>query len=190
VPVCHLGAGPVAPTQPHELGLDTSYLNPYYRGQKPTGSTKNIFILTMNAAARPRRTSRGKALLLSCRNAYGLCGRKLELAPPSKYKLTNPDTCQDASRNLKFGKAPRPHGIPSRTLQHLPQHAVNLLVRIFVAVIRSTLTKWKHTRVIPIRKPRTRHCLQRIVPCLLDTIGKLFENIPLAKILSEVRIVD
>jgi hypothetical protein len=83
-----------------------------------------------------------------------------------------------------------PNRIPNRALKHLPQQAVSLLVLIFNAILLSHHfpTAWKHTRVISILKPgkdpALPSCCRPI--SLLDTNGKLFEKILLARILHEV----
>jgi hypothetical protein len=57
--------------------------------------------------------------------------RSYFMAPASEPKLTNPEEVQEAIRGLKASKAPGPNGIPNRALNHLPQRAVKLLVKIF-----------------------------------------------------------
>jgi hypothetical protein len=110
--------------------------------------------------------------------------------PASEPHLTNPDEVQAALRGLKPAKAPGPNGIPNRALKHLPMRAVLLLVHIFNAVLRTHHypTGWKHARVISILKPGkdpAQPTSYRPIS-LLDTIGKVFEKILLARILHEV----
>jgi hypothetical protein len=111
-------------------------------------------------------------------------------APASKPKLNNPMEVQDAIWGLKDGKAPGPNGSPNRALKHLPQLAISLLVPLFNAALLAQCFPrvWKHARVISILKPGNDPSLpssyRRI--SLLDTIGKLFKNILLSRILSEV----
>jgi hypothetical protein len=107
-----------------------------------------------------------------------------------KPKLTNPMEVQDAIRGLKVGKAPGPNGLPNRALKHLPQRAICLLVALSNTALLAQYfpTVWKHARVISILKPRKDPSLPSSYhPInLLHTIGKLSENIPLSRILSEV----
>ena len=111
-------------------------------------------------------------------------------APASEPKLTNPDEVHEAIRGLKVGKAPSPNGIPNRALKHLPQRAVSLLVRIFNAILLTHHfpSLWKHARVTSILKPEKNPALPSSYRpiSLLDSIGKLFEKILLARILQEV----
>jgi hypothetical protein len=114
----------------------------------------------------------------------------LTLTPASEPKLTNPEEVQEAIRGLKVSKAPDPNGLLNRALKHLPQRAVSLLVQIFNAILLTHYfpTMWKHARVIPILKPGKDPALPSSYQpiSLLDTIGKIFENILLARILHEV----
>jgi hypothetical protein len=116
--------------------------------------------------------------------------RSYFLTPARERKLTTPEEVQEAIRGLKVSKAPGPNGIPNRALKHLPQRAVSLLVLLFNAIllIHHLPSVWKHARVISILKPGNDPALpssyRRI--SLLDTIGKLFEKIILARILHEV----
>jgi len=113
-------------------------------------------------------------------------------APVSEPKLTNPEEVQEAIRGLKVSKAPGPNGIPNRALKHLPHRAVSLLVLIFNAILLShhLPTAWKHARVISILKPGNDPALPSSYRpiSLLDTIGKLFEKILLARILHEISV--
>jgi hypothetical protein len=110
--------------------------------------------------------------------------------PASEPKLTNPEEVQEAIRGLRIGKAPGPNGIPNRALKNLPRRAVSLLVQIFNAVLLTHHfpTVWKQAMVISILKrgkdPALPSSYRPI--SLLDTIGKLFEKILLARILHEV----
>jgi hypothetical protein len=97
---------------------------------------------------------------------------------------------QDAILGLKVGKAPGPNGLPNRALKHLPQRAIGLLVALFKAALIPQYFPpvLKHGRVISILKPGKDPSLpsshRPISP--LDTIGKLFENILVSRILIEV----
>ena len=80
--------------------------------------------------------------------------------------------------------------MPNRALKHLPQRAVSLLVHIFNAILLTHYLPivWKHARVITILKPGKDPALPSSYRpiSLLDTIGKLFEKILLARMLHEV----
>jgi hypothetical protein len=114
------------------------------------------------------------------------------MAPASEPKLTNPEEVQEAIRGVKFSKSPGLNGIPNRALKHLPQRAVNLLFLIFntILVTHHFPTAWKHARVFSILKPGKDPALPSSYRpiSLLDTIGKLFEKILLARILYEVNV--
>ena len=105
-------------------------------------------------------------------------------------QLTNSDEFQEAIRSIKVGKAPGSNGIPNRALKHLPQRAVSLLVRIFNAILftHHFPSLWKHARLTSILKPGKDPALPSSYRpiILLDTIGKLFEKILVARILHEV----
>jgi len=94
-------------------------------------------------------------------------------------------------RSPKVSKAPGPNGIPNRALKHLPQRAVSFLAEIVNAVLRAYHfpTVWKHARVISVLKPGKDPALPSSYRpiSLLDTTGKLFENILLTRILHAVR---
>ena len=113
-------------------------------------------------------------------------------APVSEPKLTKPEEVQEGIRGLKVSNAPGPKGIPKRALNHLPQRAVSLLVLIFNAILLTHHfpTAWKHGRVISIWKPENDPALPSSYwpISLLDTIGKLFEKILLARMLHEVSV--
>jgi hypothetical protein len=116
--------------------------------------------------------------------------RSYFLTPASEPKITTPDEVHEAIMGLKDSKAPGPNGIPNRALKHLPQRAVSLLVQIFNAILvtHHFPIGWKHARVFSILKPGKDPALPSSYrPInLLDTIGKLFENILLARILHVV----
>ena len=118
--------------------------------------------------------------------------RSYLMAPPGETKLTNPEEVQEAIRCLKVRKAPCQNGIPDKALKHLPQRLVFLLVLIFNAILLTHHfpTRWKHTRVISILKPGKDPALRSSYGpiSLLDTIGKLFEKILMARILHEVSV--
>ena len=118
------------------------------------------------------------------KNDYQLLGA--EFASP---KLTTPDEVHEAIRDLKVSKAPGPNSIPNRALKYLPQWAVSLLAQIFNAVLTHHFpTAWRHARVISILKPGKDPPLPSSYQpiSLMDTIGKLFEKILLARILHVV----
>jgi hypothetical protein len=116
--------------------------------------------------------------------------RSCYLTPASERKLTTLEEVQEAIRGLKVSKASGPNGIPDRALKHLPQRAVSLLVQILNAILLTHHfpSVWKHARVISILKPGKDPAVPSSYRpiCLLDTIGKLFEKILLARILHEV----
>ena len=117
--------------------------------------------------------------------------RSFLMTPASEPKLTNPEEVQEAIRGLKVSKVPGPNGIPNRAFKHLPERTVSLLALIFNAIlIRHFPTAWKHARVISILKPGKDPALPSSYRHIniLDTIGKLFEKIPLARILHEVKV--
>jgi hypothetical protein len=113
--------------------------------------------------------------------------RAYEYAPASEPKLTSPSEVLQA---IKVGKAPSPNGIPNRVLRHLPKRAITFLTKLFDAVLRRKYvpSAWKHARVVSILKPGKDPTLpssyRPIRP--LDTVGKLFEKILLARDLREV----
>jgi hypothetical protein len=112
------------------------------------------------------------------------------MTPASEHKLTNPDEVQHVISGLKFRKAPGTNGIPNRALKHLPKRAVSFHAKIFNAILLTYNfpTMWNHARVISILTPGKDPALSssnRPIS-LLDTIGKIFEKILLARILHEV----
>jgi hypothetical protein len=117
--------------------------------------------------------------------------RSYFLTPASEPKLTTPDEVQEAIRGLKDSKALGSNGIPNRALKHLPQRAVSLLVQIFNAILLTHHfpTGWKHPRAISILKPGKDPALPSSYRpiSLFDTIGKLFENILLDRILHVLK---
>jgi hypothetical protein len=116
--------------------------------------------------------------------------RSYFLTPASEPKLTNPDEVYEATRGLKIGKALGPNGIPNRALKHLSQRAISLLGQIFnrIVLTHHFPSLWKHARVISILRPGKDSALPSSYRpiSLLETIGKLFEKILLARILHEV----
>jgi hypothetical protein len=102
------------------------------------------------------------------------------MAPGNEPNLINPEEVQEAIRGLSFGKAPGPNVIPNRSLKHLPQRAISLLVLIFKTLLLTHHfpTAWNHARVISIHKPRKDQALPSSYrPIrLLDTNSKLFEK--------------
>jgi hypothetical protein len=116
--------------------------------------------------------------------------RTYSYAPASEPQLTNPAEVQTAFRGLKVSKAPGPDGIPNTALKHLPLSAVSLLVVLFNAILSTQYfpVAWKHACVFSILKPGKDPALPSSYRpiSLLDTIGKLFEQILLSRILYEV----
>jgi hypothetical protein len=117
--------------------------------------------------------------------------RAYEHAPASEPKLTSPSEVQQTIRGPKVGKDSGPNGIPNRVLRHLPKRAITFLTKVFNAFHRRQYfpSAWKHARVVSILKPGKDPTLPSSYrPIgLLDTVGKLFEKILLARILREVR---
>ena len=111
-------------------------------------------------------------------------------APASEHNLTNPDEVHEAISGLKVRKAPGTNCIPNRALKLLPQRAVSLLVRIFYAILLAHRfpSLGKHARMTSILKPGKDPALPSSYRpiSLLDSIGKLFENILLARILHKL----
>jgi hypothetical protein len=97
---------------------------------------------------------------------------------------------QDAIRGFKVGKAPGPNGLLNWALKLFPQRAISFLVAIFKAAFLAQYFPpvWKHGRVISILKPGKDPSLPSSYrPInLIDTIGKLFENILLCMIITDV----
>ena len=89
-------------------------------------------------------------------------------------------------RELKVHKAPGPNGVPNTTKRHLPDRALTFLTVVFNAVLmlQEPITLWKHASVISILKPGKDSTLRSSYRpiSLLDTVGKLFEKILLARI--------
>jgi len=112
--------------------------------------------------------------------------RSYFLTPASEPKLTNPDVVLEAIKGLNVGKTPGPNGIPNRALKLLPQRAVSLLLQLFNELLHTHHFPivWKYSRVISILRPEKASALPSSYRpiSLLDTIGKLFENILLTRI--------
>jgi hypothetical protein len=116
--------------------------------------------------------------------------RTYEYAPTSEPKLTSPSEVLQAISLLKVGKAPGPNGIPNRDLRHLPKRVMTFLTKVFNAVLRRQYfpSAWKHAHVVSTLKPGKDPTLPSSyrLKSLLDTVGKLFEKILLARALREV----
>jgi hypothetical protein len=116
--------------------------------------------------------------------------RAYEYTPANKPKLTSPSEVQEAIRGLKVGKSPGPNGISNGVLRHLTKRAITFLTKVFNAVFRRKYlpSTWKHARVVFILKPAKDPALPSSYRpiSLLDTVGKLFERILLARVLREV----
>jgi len=113
------------------------------------------------------------------------------ISPASEPQFTIPDEVHSAINVLKVSKSPSPNGIPNRVLRHLPKRAVSFIANVFNAVLRTHHhpQAWKHARQISILKPGKDTPLpSSYLPInLLDTIGKLFEKILLARIIYVVK---
>jgi hypothetical protein len=116
--------------------------------------------------------------------------RPYEYAPASERKLTSPSDVLEAIKGLKVGKALGPNGVPNRALRHLPKRAITFLGKLFNAVLRRQYIPpaWKHARVVSTLKPGKDPTLSSSYrpTSLLDTVGKLFGKILLARVLREV----
>jgi hypothetical protein len=116
--------------------------------------------------------------------------RSYFMSPASEPNISNPGEVQDVIRGLKVSKAPGPNSIPNRVLKHLPQRVLSLLAQIFNSILLTHQfpTMWKHARVISVLKPGKDPALPSSYRpiSLLDTIGKIFEKILLARILHEL----
>jgi hypothetical protein len=116
--------------------------------------------------------------------------RAYEYAPASEPTLTTATEVLKAIKGLKAGKAPGPNGIPNMVLRHLPKRAITFLMKVFNAVLRKQYFPpvWKHARVLPILKPGKDPTLPPSYRpiSLLDTVGKLFEEILPSRVLREV----
>ena len=112
------------------------------------------------------------------------------LTPANEPKLTNPDEVHETIWGLKVCKAPGPYGTPNRALKHLPPaNDFPPGLDLQCCTPHPSLPQvWKHARVISILKPgkdtALSHSYRHI--SLLDTIGKLFEEILLSRILQVV----
>jgi hypothetical protein len=113
--------------------------------------------------------------------------------PVSEPKLTNADEVHEVITGIKFVKAPGPNGIRNSIFKDHPQRAVSVLVCIFNSILLTHHfpSLWKHAGVISVLKPGNYPALPisyRPIS-LLDAIGKLYEKIPPAGILHEVKAV-
>lgn len=106
--------------------------------------------------------------------------RSCVMTPAREPKLNNPNELQAAIIGLMFGKDPGPNGIPHRALKHISKRAVSLLSR--------SSTRSSTPTIFPLlesgKYPAQPSSYQPI--SLIDTIGKLFENIFLTRILNEL----
>jgi hypothetical protein len=116
--------------------------------------------------------------------------RAYEYAPASEPKLTSPSGVLQFIRGIKVGKTPGPNGFPNKVPRHLHKRAITYLTKLFNAVLRRQYfpSAWKHARVLSILKPGKDPMLPSSYrPInLLDTVGKFFEKILLARVLREV----
>jgi hypothetical protein len=117
--------------------------------------------------------------------------RAYEYAPASEHKLTSPSEVIEAIKGLKVGKTPGPNGVHNRALRNLPKRAITFLTKLFNAVLRRQYIPpaWKHAHVVSILKQGKVPTLpSSYIPIsLLDTVGKLFEKILLARVLRQVK---
>jgi hypothetical protein len=87
---------------------------------------------------------------------------------------------------MKVGKASGQNGIPNIVLRR----AIIFLTKVFNAIFRRQYfpPAWKHVRVVSILKPGKNPTLPSSYrhKSILDTVGKLFEKILLARVHREV----
>jgi hypothetical protein len=116
--------------------------------------------------------------------------RAYEYASAIQPKLTSPFEVQQAITCLRVGKDPGPNGIKNRVIRHLPKRAITFLTKVFNAVLHRQYfpSALKHASVVSILKPGMDPSLPSSYRSisLLDIVGKLFENILLARVLLEV----
>jgi hypothetical protein len=111
-------------------------------------------------------------------------------APATEPTLTTPSKVLQAIEGLKVGEAPGPYGIPGRVLRHLPKRSINFPTKTSNSVLRRPCVSaaWQSDPVVPILKPgkdpTLASCCRPIG--VLDTVGKLFEEILLTRLLREV----
>jgi hypothetical protein len=114
--------------------------------------------------------------------------RAYEYAPATEPKLTSPSEVLQAIRGQKVGEALRQNGIPNRVLRHLPKRKIPFRTKVFNVVFRKQyfLAAWKHARVYVLqpRRDPTLSSSHRPVS-LLDTVGKLYEQILLTRVRRE-----
>jgi len=63
--------------------------------------------------------------------------------------VTNPEEVHEAIMSFKVGRASGPNSIPNRTLKHLPQRAVSLLVQVFNAILHTTSVEACPSDLVP-----------------------------------------
>ena len=105
-----------------KLGDESSYSVP---PRSPRGDSLS------HIRRKPKRLPTIWRLSFSVIEMVDLGLRSYFLASASEPKLTNPKEVQEAIMGLKVRKTPGSNGIPNRTLKHLPQRAVSLLVLDF-----------------------------------------------------------
>jgi hypothetical protein len=103
---------------------------------------------------------------------------------PKAQQLTNPEEVQEAIRGLRVVKAPS----PDKALKRLPQRAVSLLFLI-LTLSSSPITFLQRGNTLELSLASNPALPLSYRPIsLLETIGKLFENILLATVLLEVKV--
>jgi hypothetical protein len=112
------------------------------------------------------------------------------LSPKVKRNLTSRVDVKQATKGLEVVKTPEQDYIPNRLQRHRPKTAITLLKNVFNAAVRKQNfpLAWKNARVISIVKPRKYPTLPSSYRpiSVLDTVSKLFEEIPLSRVLREV----
>ena len=120
----------------------------------------------------------------------GVALRSYFSSSASESQITTPDEVQAANKGLRVSNVPGQNGIPNTAMKHLPKRAVSFLAHVFNAVLRTHHfpQAWKHVRIISILKSGNDPALPSSYRpiSLLDTIGKLFEKILLARMLNAV----
>jgi len=118
--------------------------------------------------------------------------RSYLLPPATEPNLNKPYEAHEAISGLKFNKSPARNDFPHRALNHLLQRALTLLAQILHAVLltHQSLTARKKARVFSILNPGNDPALPSSYRpiSLLETIGKVFENVILTRILHEISI--
>jgi len=137
-------------------------------------------------ATHPPSLSLTAVSVLCSKTEHCILSQQCSLLPP--ISISYHPSQSSLMALAKSPLVPRQVGLHStRILKHLPQRAVSLLAKIFNAVLLTHHfpSVWKHAEVISTLKPwkdLSQPSSYRPIS-LLDTIGKLFQKILLARIL-------